>query len=145
MVKAVCRETCTYSLEGGKIPIKESTYPYKQVRDVLYVTDLVHAFDSFVQSDLSHLVVNIGGGPRHTLSLRELTQLLEELLGKKIHVQYADWRPSDQKVYISNIEKVKTALQWKPSVSPVEGIINLLSWARANFSISDGGLFRMSD
>ena len=28
MVKAVCGESCMYGLEGGKIPNKESTYPY---------------------------------------------------------------------------------------------------------------------
>jgi hypothetical protein len=28
MVKAVCGSSRTHGLEGGKIPIKESTYPY---------------------------------------------------------------------------------------------------------------------
>ena len=40
----------------------------KQVRDVLFVEDLVHAFDAFIESDLSFGVFNMGGGPRNTLS-----------------------------------------------------------------------------
>ena len=38
----------------------------KQVRDLLYVTDLVEAYDKFAKSKLKHEVFNIGGGPKNT-------------------------------------------------------------------------------
>ena len=41
----------------------------KQVRDVLYVKDLVRLFDIFLNSNLKKGVFNICGGPNNTLSL----------------------------------------------------------------------------
>ncbi len=54
----------------------------RQVRDVLYVGDLVRAFDLFLSSGIKHKVFNMGGGPTNTLSLLELLGLLWRLTGK---------------------------------------------------------------
>jgi CDP-paratose 2-epimerase len=102
----------------------------KQVRDVLWVDDLVDAFDRFVRSDLPSGVFNTGGGPTCTLSLRELLVLLEDRLGRKIPVAHDDWRPSDQKVYISDISRLRQALGWTPKVAPQEGVERLSEWTR---------------
>lgn len=102
----------------------------KQVRDVLYVDDLVRAFDLFLKNkSLKHEVFNIGGGPKNTLSLLELLDLLKEIIGRAPKVRYSDWRTADQKVYISNIEKAKKVLGWTPQTSPKEGIQKLANWA----------------
>ena len=104
----------------------------KQVRDVLYVKDLIRAYDLFINSNLKQAVFNIGGGPENTLSLLELLDLLEGLTGKRVKISYENWRPSDQKVYISDISKVKEKLRWNPKVDPKEGVKMLLSWINAN-------------
>lgn len=107
----------------------------KQVRDVLYVSDLVSAFDAFLESDLPYGVFNIGGGPGNTLSLLELLEILEELTGKKGSISYSDWRPSDQKVYISDIGKARRELGWSPKTSPRDGIKQLVKWVEENKEI----------
>lgn len=104
----------------------------KQVRDVLYVKDLVEAFDKFLNSNLKHEVFNIGGGPENTLSLLEL---LEELTGRRPKISFADWRLADQKVYISDITKAKEKLGWKPEISPREGVKRLVKWVSSNISL----------
>ena len=104
----------------------------KQVRDVLYADDLIRAFDLFINSDLKQEVFNIGGGPENTLSLVELLDLLEELTGKRSEIKFAPWRPSDQKVYISDISKVKQSLNWEPRVDPEQGVRNLVAWVQGN-------------
>jgi len=106
----------------------------KQVRDVLYVTDLVRAFDVFVQKrdKIHHGVYNIGGGIKNTLSLLELLDLLEKLTGKRPKVRYDDWRPSDQKVYISSILKAQKELEWMPEVGPQDGVNKLVAWVKEN-------------
>jgi CDP-paratose 2-epimerase len=106
----------------------------KQVRDVLYISDLVNAFNSFLQRSktLGGEVFNIGGGPENTLSLLELLNLLERLTGRKSEIKYSEWRPSDQKVYISNISKAKEKLKWAPKVSPREGVRKLVDWVLEN-------------
>ena len=106
----------------------------KQVRDLLYVTDLIEAYDKFIESDLRHAVLNIGGGPENTISLLELLDLLEKEMGKKSKIIFSDWRPSDQKVYISDISKIKKKkeLDWQPKINPQEGIKKLIAWVEEN-------------
>ncbi len=104
----------------------------KQVRDVLYVKDLVRAFDAFHRSSAPAGVWNLGGGPANTLSLLELVDLLGERFGRPLEVSFADWRPSDQKVYISDISAVKRDLGFEPEISPSEGVGKLCDWVEEN-------------
>tara|TARA_Y100000310_G_scaffold344715_2_gene458993 strand:- start:18 stop:1055 length:1038 start_codon:yes stop_codon:yes gene_type:complete len=107
----------------------------KQVRDVLYVTDLVGLFDKFVNSNLKHEVFNAGGGVNNTLSLLQLLDILKELTNKKSEISFKDWRPSDQKVYVSDTSKANRLLNWEQKVSPKEGIKKLVDWAVENKDI----------
>lgn len=106
----------------------------KQVRDILYINDLIDAFDAFLQkkNQLSGEVFNIGGGPENTLSLLELLDILERLTGKRSKINFSNWRPSDQKVYISNILKAKEKLGWFPKVAPKDGVKKLVDWVSEN-------------
>ncbi len=105
----------------------------KQVRDVLYIDDLVRAMDLFLQrsSVLRGEMFNIGGGPGNSISLRELVALLEELLGRWIPVHESAWRTGDQRVYVSNVNKARALLGWRPRVSPRKGVERYLAWAEA--------------
>jgi len=104
----------------------------KQVRDLLWVDDLVDAYRAFLGSSLPRGVFNMGGGPQKTLSLLELVAHLERRLGAKVPVTFADWRPSDQKVYISDISKAQSELRWSPKVTPEQGVEKLIDWVEAN-------------
>jgi len=107
-----------------------------QVRDMLYVEDVVRAYDAFAKSTTcNHGVWNIGGGPDNTLSLNECIEFLEEELGVAIPVTKADWRPSDQRVYTSDIRKLKLELDWEPDVSPQEGLCYVIDWVYKNKEI----------
>ena len=105
----------------------------KQVRDLLYADDLVEAYDKFINSDVRHDVYNIGGGPRNTTSLLEFISLIEQKTGIKFRkIEHKEWRPSDQKVYISDISKVSKALDWKPKISPEKGLEKVVEWVGNN-------------
>jgi|TARA_B100001971_G_C18221012_1_gene557204 CDP-paratose 2-epimerase len=106
----------------------------KQVRDVLFVSDLIAAFDSFIKNrdKLSGQVFNIGGGSENTLSLLELLNIIEKETGKRSNIHYDDWRPSDQKVYISDISKAKDLLSWSPRISAKKGIKKSIQWIKDN-------------
>lgn len=106
----------------------------KQVRDVLFVDDLVRAFDAAIKKlpKTTGRIYNMGGGRKNTLSLLELIDILEKTLKKKIPVAYSNWRPGDQKVYVSDIHKAFRDFEWKPAVSPESGIQKLIHWVRFN-------------
>lgn len=101
-----------------------------QVRDVLFVKDLVKAFDIAIKKikKAKGQIYNVGGGPKFTLSLLELLDILENKLGKRIKYKFADWRPGDQPVYISDIRKIKKELGWQPKTNVQQGCYQMISW-----------------
>jgi len=109
----------------------------KQVRDVLFVDDLIRAFDLAIMNSKSFRgeVFNIGGGPRNTLSLLNLLELLENLTGETHKLNFSDWRPHDQKVYVSDIRKAREKLGWVPEIGSREGITRVLKWIQTNKSL----------
>ena len=107
----------------------------KQVRDLLYVKDLVNLFTTFLSSNIKHGVFNTGGGNENTLSILELLDLLKELTGIEPKTKFTDWRPADQKVYISDVSKLKEVFNWKPKTNPKEGVEKLVNWVTENKSL----------
>lgn len=106
----------------------------KQVRDLLYVDDLADAYFAAVEKIKKSKgeIYNIGGGAENSLSLLEYLRFLEKLLGKKIKFQYSDWRPGDQKVFVSDNAKVEKELDWKIKNPYQKGLGKLLDWVREN-------------
>jgi len=107
----------------------------KQVRDVLWIEDLVRAYDLAIEKiDVAAgRVYNIGGGSANAMSVwAEFGPLLEELAGHSIPVEYGDWRPGDQPVYISDIGRAQRELGWTPQVGLRDGIARLWHWVSEN-------------
>ena len=112
----------------------------KQVRDVLFIDDLLDAYEAAAeQIDISAgQIYNVGGGPDNTMAIwTEFGSMLEEMLGRPVPVHTAGWRPGDQKVYISNIDKIKRELGWAPKVSVRDGLQRLFDWMAENQSLFD--------
>jgi len=113
----------TSMLKGNSITIYGDG---KQVRDILYVDDVVKAYDAFIRSNIQHNVWNIGGGLENSTSLIELIKFLEGELSVQASLISEDWRPFDQKVYISDISKVCRDLHWQPEISVEAGCRKLI-------------------
>lgn len=105
-----------------------------QVRDVLDVSDLIAAYDAAIENieRSSGRVYNIGGGPGNTLSLLETVDLLERTNGSKLRHSFSDWRPGDQRIFVSGIGRAGRELGWTPKVSPSQGITRMRAWMVAN-------------
>jgi CDP-paratose 2-epimerase len=107
----------------------------KQVRDVLHVSDLLNAYDAAIEriDRAKGQVYNVGGGPRNMLAVWvEFGPILERLLGRKIEVARADWRPGDQRVFYADYRKAKRELDWEPKIDLEEGIELLFEWVKEN-------------
>lgn len=105
----------------------------KQVRDALYVDDLVDLYEKCIDNigAVSGQALNVGGGPSCTLSVNGLVSILEQRLGFALDVSYGDWREGDQRVFICDVGKAKALLGWEPSIRPSEGVYRLLEWIEA--------------
>lgn len=110
----------------------------KQVRDLLFVDDLLDIYDLAVNniSKAKGNVYNVGGGPGNVISIwKDFQPILENLLGQEIHPEVGEWRPGDQKIYVSDIRKAMNDLGWKPRTSVHQGIQSLFLWVKNNISL----------
>lgn len=124
----------------------------KQVRDILFIDDLLDAYDAAFAagSAVWGRVYNIGGGPQNVLSLLDLIAYIENQQKIHLHVTFADWRPGDQKVFVSDIRRAAAELAWKPRIGFRRGLCLLSDWVASNLNLfedrlvgnaSSGGLF----
>lgn len=102
----------------------------KQVRDLLYVSDVVELYLKAVSKidNIKGEVFNVGGGIKNSLSLLELFSFLEQELDIKMTYTKLPPRKSDQKVFVADISKVRELVGWEPKVSKEEGIRKMIEW-----------------
>ena len=103
-----------------------------QIRDILYVSDVVRAFDAFIKSKFEHKVYNIGGGSANSLSLNECLSILKMETKRVPIVRIAPFRDNDQMTCIMDTRRVCRELKWKPKVNPQTGIRNVIKWVESN-------------
>lgn len=108
----------------------------RQVRDILFVEDLVDAFLR-CQARLPELAgraFNMGGGPANAVSLVDVLRQVAALTGRMPRVKHGQWRVGDQRYYVSDTSAFSAAAGWKPRVSAREGIARLHEWLAAQFA-----------
>lgn len=124
--------------------LKENTGNGKQVRDILYIDDLISAylqalnkqsFSTNEQSSSSNKinkikgsVYNIGGGSKNTVSLIELIKIIEKKFNKYANYSFHRERPGDQKIFFCDNKKAYNDLDWKPKIDIDEGLNKLYEW-----------------
>lgn len=102
----------------------------KQVRDLLFVDDLVRAMQ------LAHENMNVaagepfnlGGGSANSTSLLELIREIRRLTGNPVEIDWGPERLGDQKWYVADTSKIGKTLGWSPMVGIREGIRILHDW-----------------
>ncbi len=109
----------------------------KQVRDVLFIDDLIECYLKAIEriEHVRGMTFNIGGGPQNTLSLLELLDMVSNISGRRVDYTFSDWRPGDQRVYISDIRAAAAYLDWQPQVDVAEGIRRLYGWVSDNLDL----------
>ena len=108
----------------------------KQVRDIIYVTDVCEAFDAFYKSR-SPGIYNIGGGLDTAISLLQCIDILAEITGKRPEVIFDGDRFGDLRYFVCDTKKARKNLDWVSKTSPQAGIARLVNWLD-----EVGGLFK---
>lgn len=108
-----------------------------QVRDVLDVRDLVRLYQLCIDriDEVSGQILNVGGGPENAVSILESLDLLEQVLGQKIDRSFSEWRPGDQRIFISCNREAERRLGWRPEIGVRQGLEDLVRWIRPNLEL----------
>ncbi len=119
------------ALEGAPISIYGDG---RQVRDILDVGDAVASYLSAWRriGEVSGRAFNLGGGPANAVSLVQLIGYIEELLGRKVELSFADWRAGDQRYYVSDARAVRRALGLAEPRDWRTGVARLADWLKAD-------------
>ena len=107
----------------------------KQVRDVLYISDLINAYILAIEkiNDTAGNIYNIGGGKKNALSIIEYLEYVSGRYGIPMDIRKKDWRPGDQLIYISDTDKFRKTTGWKPTIDIKRGIGLLYDWLLSNY------------
>ncbi len=102
----------------------------KQVRDLLYVDDLVRAMNLAMAHSASSPgeAFNFGGAVENSASLLELISQLKVLTGTAPRIEYGPERLGDQRWYVANVSKAREVLHWRPEVPIKQGLRSLIEW-----------------
>lgn len=99
----------------------------KQLRDIIYSTDVAQAFHAFYEKGEPG-IYNIGGGPDYAISLIECIELISEISRIKPEIMFEAERRGDLRYFVCDITKAQQVLDWKPEVSPRQGVRKLIEW-----------------
>ncbi|WP_189612658.1 NAD-dependent epimerase/dehydratase family protein [Pigmentiphaga litoralis] len=106
----------------------------KQVRDVLHADDMISLYFNAASriNEAAGNAFNIGGGIENSLSLLELFDVLSEAIGTKLNYAKLPPRESDQRVFVADLAKAKSMLDWSPQVNARDGVVQMLKWVDQN-------------
>jgi CDP-paratose 2-epimerase len=103
-----------------------------QVRDLLFIGDLVEAFlaaRSAIDA-CSGEAFNIGGGPHNAVSVLDVVRRIGGLTRRAPRIGFEAWRSGDQKYYVSDTRRFSELAGWWPRVRVDEGLARLAEWLR---------------
>jgi len=112
-----------------------------QLRDMIYVDDVVDAFIHAMKTDkIDYRAVNVGTEQPH--SIREIAQMLLDEYGSDLEPEYTmQYRSGDIRTCYADISPIR-ASGWKPKVSLKDGIHKLVEWSAQQESEDNSDMAR---
>ena len=98
------------------------------VRDFIFVDDILDALEAAARDRSDQRIFNIGSGQGRTI--RETISAIEQLLDRKLNVDWQDGRPADVPVSVVSIDRAREVLGWSPTTRFKDGLQLTASWWR---------------
>lgn len=103
----------------------------EQTRSNTFCTDSIQAtLLAFEKRDRAlGEVFNVGGG--EIISLNQVREMLEDLIGRKLEIDRQPARPGDQKHTAANTEKIRRVLGYNPDTKVYDGLKAQIEWQKS--------------
>ncbi|MDD2521339.1 MAG: SDR family NAD(P)-dependent oxidoreductase [Anaerolineaceae bacterium] len=119
---------CQWISEGRPVTI---TGDGEQSRGFTYLDDIAEG-TLLALKNVGYDIFNLGG--HDVMTINQLVETFEELLGKKANRVYIPAHPADVYSNVADVNKARTLLGWEPRVGLQEGVRNLVDWYLTNRS-----------
>jgi UDP-glucuronate 4-epimerase len=97
-------------------------------RDYTFIDDIitgtVAAIEKVVPGEFE--IFNLGG--THTISLRELVDTIERVVGRKALIDWQPEQPGDVPITFANVDRARASLGYAPTTRPDVGIARYVEW-----------------
>jgi nucleoside-diphosphate-sugar epimerase len=104
-----------------------------QARDFTYIDDIARGTIASLKP-LGYEIINLGGG-KNPISINQIIEILEKLIGKKAKREYLNFHKADVKITWADISKAKKLLNWEPEISIEEGLKRTVNWSKENIEL----------
>lgn len=107
----------------------------KQVRDILHIEDLAALIGLQIASlqSLKGRTFNVGGGPRVSVSLLELTELCVRATGRRVSItSEPETRIADVPLYLSDSRRATEEFGWSPIRTAEDIVADCAEWLQAH-------------
>jgi UDP-glucuronate 4-epimerase len=96
-------------------------------RDYTYITDIVDGILTALQYQSSNYeIINLGND--HTVTLTEMIQTIETVVGKKAEINRLPQQPGDVPQTWANVAQAKELLSYQPTTSFKQGVTEFYNW-----------------
>jgi NAD dependent epimerase/dehydratase len=126
--RAIIPTIITQILKGKKVIELGSLFP---TRDFTYVLDLCEAYVKMCKNDnIEGEIINVGSS--NEISIKDLANLIKELMDSDIEIISTDKRKRPEKSEVSRLfadsSKARELIDWKPKKSLREGLELTIEW-----------------
>lgn len=104
-----------------------------QARDFTYIDDIAKG-TILALKPVGYEIINLGGG-KNPISINQIIEILEKLIGKKAKKEYLSFYKADVKITWAEIKKAKKILGWEPEIGIEEGLKRTVNWALENIEL----------
>lgn len=118
-----------------QLPLTYFGWNGKQVRDVLFVEDMLALLDCQLAQITSYRgeVFNVGGGAANAISLCEATACMREISARATNITVSEQaRKGDVVLYCTDNRKAAQKLGWRPQTNLHSGFARIFEWIRQN-------------
>jgi len=145
LVEVALGQSPVFNITGTDWPTRDGT----GIRDYIHVWDLalahikaVEQFDAVIAAEevadhTPYVVINLGTG--EGVTVREMVDAFEKVIGKSINKADKPPRPGDVAGSYANADKARQLLGWETKLSIEQGIADALKWGEMREKILDYG------
>ena len=106
-----------------------------QIRDVIHISDVCELIALQIKkiNNICNFTINIGGGKKNAISLKNLTKICQKITSNKVKIfSKKDTSEYDIPYYVTDNSKVQKMYKWKPKRKIFQIVQDIYDWMMPN-------------